>query len=185
LNNNTLYRYPRFIDIEASSLGKNSYPIEVAWSDVCGNIESHLINVYAVESWTDWDFYAQNEIHGISRKMCREEGVNPNWLCNRLSELMAPLEVIYSDGGNFDEFWIDELYGAGSQLGFAQFKIVHSDYAMLEVLNKSAYSDRKNTILGQLKKQARETVSERHRATPDVQYLIELYKLCVNISQEI
>lgn len=177
--------YPRFIDVEASSLGSNSYPIEIAWSDEFGEIESHLINVYAVDSWTDWDFYAQQKIHGISRKMCREEGVNPEWLCNRLSESIAPLEIIYSDGGNFDEFWIDELYGAGSELGFAQFKIVHSDYAMFSLLEKSAYSDRKNTMLGQLKIEARKIVSERHRAAVDVQYLIELYKLCQSVSHDI
>jgi len=65
---------PRFLDIEASSLNDASYPIEIAWSDEKGNIESHLINPYAIEEWTDWDFYAEHKIHGLSRFMCRELG---------------------------------------------------------------------------------------------------------------
>jgi len=40
---------PRFLDIEASSLSNISYPIEIAWSDEKGNIESHLINLFLLE----------------------------------------------------------------------------------------------------------------------------------------
>ena len=41
---------PRFLDIEASSLSNTSYPIEIAWSDGQGNIESYLINPYPIRS---------------------------------------------------------------------------------------------------------------------------------------
>jgi len=83
---------PRFLDIEASSLSMDSYPIEVAWSDNYGTIESHLINPYSVEYWTDWDYNAQ-QIHGISRKQCREEGISPEKLCHRMKNSIARGEV--------------------------------------------------------------------------------------------
>jgi len=124
--------YPRFLDVEASSLSRNSYPIEIAWSDRFGNIESHLINVHAVDSWLDWS-YESYEIHGISREMCKKDGVEPNWLCNRLDESISSDEIIYCDGGELDEFWVDELFGAGSKRGYADFKIRHSDILMLEM----------------------------------------------------
>jgi hypothetical protein len=46
-----------FLDFEASSLGKKSYPIEVAWVFEDGTSESHLIK--PAPEWTDWDPAAQ------------------------------------------------------------------------------------------------------------------------------
>ena len=170
--------YPRFLDVEASSLETNSYPIEVAWSDHIGNIESHLINPYTVDSWTDWDYEAQ-QVHGISRKMCREEGVNPRWLCGKMNHFIAPNESIYADGGSFDEHWIDQLYGAGSDRGFPKFKIVNSDNVMIQELRKTEKNVIKRLdLFEELKLEARKIVDGRHRARIDVQYLIELFKLC-------
>jgi hypothetical protein len=54
-----------FLDFEASSLGKQGYPIEVAWVFANGEEESHLIR--PAEAWTDWDVKA-GRIHGISRE---------------------------------------------------------------------------------------------------------------------
>jgi len=173
---------PRFLDVEASSLSMDSYPIEVAWSDNFGIIESHLINPYAIEHWTDWDFNAQ-QIHGISRKLCREEGVHPRFLCNRMSKSIKPGETIYADGGPIDEGWIDVLYGEGSDLGYAQFKIIHSDAVMLPLLQKIESDEKKVwQLYEQLKIEARKMVDGRHRATVDVQYLIELYRLCISVT---
>ncbi len=179
-----ILRMPRFLDIEASSLGVNSFPIEVAWSDHLGNIESHLINPYAIEEWTDWDYHAQ-QLHGISRKMCREGGMHPDRVCNKMSESIKPGEIIYADGLPFDDFWIDTLYGAGSMLGYAQFRIMHSDLVMLSLLRKVELDDRKLLQLYErLKMQARKMVGARHRAEPDVLYLIELWKLCLIMNRE-
>jgi len=158
----------------------DSYPIEIAWSDNYGKIESHIINPYEIEYWTDWDYNAQ-QIHGISRKQCREEGVHPMFLCERMSESINPSEVIYADGGSIDEGWIDVLFGEGSDIGYAQFKIIHSDAVMLPLLQKIETDEKKCwQLYEQLKLEARRMVKGRHRATVDVQYLIELYKLCVS-----
>ena len=53
-----------FLDFEASSLGKDSYPIEVAWVFEDGRSETHLIR--PAPAWTDWDERAA-AIHGILR----------------------------------------------------------------------------------------------------------------------
>jgi len=178
-----MMQLPRFLDIEASSLGMDSYPIEIAWSDHQGNIESYLINPYLVDEWIDWDYNAQ-QIHGITRKQCREEGISPNWLCNRMSQSIKPGEIIYADGGVFDENWVDVLYGAGSLLGYAQFRITHSDSVMLPLLMNIEYDEKKRwTLYEHLKLAARKQIGSRHRAKPDVQYLIELWKLCLNMSK--
>jgi hypothetical protein len=174
---------PCFLDVEASSLDMDSYPIEIAWSDPSGAIESHLINPYAVEDWTDWDYNAQ-QIHGISRKQCREEGVHPRWLCSRMDQVIQPGEILYADGVPFDSNWIEVLYSEGSALGYAQFKIIHSDVVMLPLLMAIEHDDKKRwQKYEMLKLEARKTVKGRHRAGIDVQYLIELWKLCLKCNE--
>lgn len=173
----------RFIDIEASSLNADGYPIEVAWSDLSGNIESHLINPYSVKEWTDWDYAAQN-IHGISRKQCRDEGVHPGWLCERLSQSIKPGDIIYADGLPFDEWWTDALYAAGSTLGFAQFRILPTDSILLPLLAETEPEIKKrHSLYESLKQEVRQKIGKRHRAALDVQYLIELYRVCAKFKR--
>jgi hypothetical protein len=172
---------PRFIDVEASSLDNSSYPIEIAWSNSAGHIESYLINPYAVDSWNDWDYCAQ-QLHGISRKQCGEEGVHPRWLCERLSQSIAPGQVIFADGLPLDEWWIDTLFEAGSDLGYAQFRILSSDSIMLPLLEQIEPDTRqRQQLFEQLKTKARQTIGGRHRAALDVHYLIQLYKICLEL----
>lgn len=173
---------PRFLDVEASSLSMDSYPIEIAWSDPSGGIESHLINPYVVEDWTDWDYNAQ-QIHGFSRKQCREEGISPEQLCKLMDQSIKPGEILYADGGAFDENWVEVLYGEGSALGYARFRVVHSDAVMLPLLMALERDDKKRwQLYERLKLKARKIAGGRHRATVDVQYLIELWKLCISTS---
>jgi len=175
---------PRFLDIEASSLSDSSYPIEIAWSDEKGDIESHLINPYAIEEWTDWDFYAEHKIHGLSRFMCRELGIHPEKMCDLMSQSIKAREPIYADGGEFDANWIDVLYGAGSTLGYAQFIVIHSDTVMLPLLMQvEPDEDKRLKLYERLKMKARKIVKAQHRAKVDVQYLIELWKLCFYLSR--
>lgn len=177
-NQNYQRKLPRFLDIEASSLSMDSYPIEIAWSDQAGKIESYLINPVTVNEWTDWDYNAQ-QMHGISRKRCQEEGVHPEFLCQRMNQSFRSGEVIYADGIPYDEWWIENLYAVGSVDGFAEFTIVHSDTLMLPLLMPAEIDQYKRwQIFEQLKMVARKKVGGRHRAMMDVQYLIELFQLC-------
>jgi len=173
---------PRFLDIEASSLSMESYPIEIAWSDPEGNIEGHLIDPCAIEEWTDWDYNAQ-QIHGLSREQCRDEGVPPEWLCQRMSESIPAGEIVYADGGGFDESWIDVLFSVSPVFDRAPFRVAHSDTLMLTLLQKVEPDARKCwDLFDTLRVKARESVEGRHRAGVDVQYLIELWRLCIDQS---
>ncbi len=61
-----------FLDFEASGLGPDSYPIEVAWGFF--GIEttfSYLIR--PAEHWTDWDPVAE-DLHELSRATLFEAG---------------------------------------------------------------------------------------------------------------
>jgi hypothetical protein len=60
-----------FLDFEASSLAKRSYPIEVAWVFADGRSEAHLIR--PAPSWTDWDEQSE-AIHHILRSTLLSAG---------------------------------------------------------------------------------------------------------------
>lgn len=167
---------PCFMDIEASSLDADSYPIEIGWSTQQGDIESHLINPYAITTWTDWDSCAQ-AVHGISRKLCRENGKHPAWVCQRLNRIFPPGSVVYADGGQFDQFWLDQLFAACTPLGYAQITVKHTDVIMLPLLDHIEAKQRQQ-FFEKLKQMARTEVGASHRAGVDVQYLITLHQLC-------
>lgn len=99
---------PYFIDVEASSLESESYPTEIAWSDSNGKITSYLINPYYFDDWNDWDYHAQ-QITGISRKLCREEGFMPPLVCEKMNEALEG-QTLYTDGYESDSFWINKLF---------------------------------------------------------------------------
>jgi hypothetical protein len=101
-----------------------------------------------------------------------------------MSQSIKPGEIVYADGGGFDENWVDVLYGAGSVRGYAQFRIVHSDTLLLPLLATiEADAKKRWQLCEKLKLQARRLVGRAHRAEPDVHYLIELWKLCLSMSK--
>ena len=103
-----------------------------------------------------------------------------------MSQSIRPGEIIYADGAGFDVNWVDTLYGAGSLAGYAQFKIVHTDVVMLPLLQKIEFDDKKHWQLYEnLKSEARRMIDGRHRTVVDVQYLIELWELCMCMSRSI
>lgn len=174
---------PHFIDIEASGLDFSSYPIEIAWSDSSGHIESYLINPYAIDTWNGWDYHAQ-QLHGISRTLCREQGVHPAYVCNRLNLSLHPGTIIYADGLPHDEWWLDALYQEASPLGYFQFRVLSSDSLLLPLLadvEPDIHARMKQ--FEHLKNEARHKIGHRHRAHADVRYLIELYQACIHYNK--
>lgn len=167
---------PIFMDIEASSLSLHSYPIEIAWSNSEGLIETHLVDISSIPEWTDWDDYAERDIHGISRQQCIMGGKHPDWLCERLSKQIGR-HTVYASGGDYDQNWIDRLFEVGSMSRIAPFYIKSSDELMLSCLSHLG-REKASERLAELKESARSKVPDRHRAEPDVRYLLELYDMC-------
>ena len=106
------------IDLEASGLAVESYPIEVAWACTdSGRSDSFLINPASVSDWTYWDEYAE-ELHGIEPELLQREGISAAQACERLNRALEGQQVI-SDAFEYDSFWLNRLYqAAGVQPGF-------------------------------------------------------------------
>ncbi len=99
------------IDLEASGLARESYPIEIAWKCAeTGESDSFLINPVSVPEWQYWDEFAE-ELHGIEPERLRQEGISADVACLRLNRALKGREVI-SDAFEYDGFWLRRLFEA-------------------------------------------------------------------------
>ena len=94
-----------FLDFEASSLSKHSYPIEVAWVFQDGRSESHLIA--PAPGWDDWSEAAE-AIHGISRDLLRKEGEPHDAVANRMVEALGGHDL-FASAPSWDGKWLSYL----------------------------------------------------------------------------
>ncbi len=100
-----------FLDFEASSLNKQSYPIEVGWVFEDGTGESHLIRPAA--GWTDWDDEAE-AMHGISLAQLASEGKPVGAVCERVVGLFEGNTVLAS-APSWDGHWLSMLLRAAGK----------------------------------------------------------------------
>jgi hypothetical protein len=94
-----------FLDFEASSLSKDSYPIEVGWAGEDGSTEAHLIR--PAPGWTDWDPAAE-AIHHIGRQILLDEGEPHDRVAHRMLEALGPHDV-YVTAPSWDGMWLSKL----------------------------------------------------------------------------
>lgn len=97
------------LDIEASGLGPESYPIEIAAYNGVDLSYSVLLNPDTAEGWDHWDPIAEEEIHGISRDYLMDHGEDVFLTVIRMNKVLEG-QVVYSDAVSSDSFWIRRLY---------------------------------------------------------------------------
>lgn len=97
-----------FVDFEASSLGKRSYPIEVGWVFEDGRAEAHLIHPAA--DWTDWDPEAES-IHRIGRSHLLAEGLPHQFVAERMVAELSGHDLLAS-APSWDGKWLSALLRA-------------------------------------------------------------------------
>ncbi len=97
-----------FLDFEASSLSKQSYPVEVGWVGENGSGEAHLIR--PAPGWTEWDDRAA-AVHGISREQLEREGEPHEAVCARLLTVFEGNDVLAS-APSWDGHWLSMLLRA-------------------------------------------------------------------------
>ena len=87
-----------FVDPEASSLARRSFPVEVAWVDQDGHGESYLIRpadtlLSPEHGPLEWS-PASERIHGISLATLLDEGTNHERVAHRAAQVMAQPQVV-------------------------------------------------------------------------------------------
>ena len=150
------------IDIEASGLSCNSYPIEIGI--VLPSGDSYCSLIKPARYWTDWCRDAEN-VHGISREELVCHGKEPRVVAEQLNALLA-ISTVYCDCWTLDYPWLIKLYQqAGIEKTFTLRDIIYT-------LNEELYQqlpDTKGQIFASLQ-------IKRHRATNDARVLQLAYQ---------
>ncbi len=155
---------PNFIDIEASGLHFDAWPIEIAAS--CGpDIRSWLIR--PEPNWLHWSASAE-QLHGISRVMLTQQGVPAKEVARQLGDFLADSDgLIYSDAVAWDEDWVNTLFHASGEI--RQFHLLPLEDLFDEVEFALFHANRQAL---------RESGKYRvHRATQDVMLLCDAYRM--------
>lgn len=97
-----------FLDFEASSLEKESYPIEIAWVGESGFEESYLIKPAA--EWTDWSDEAE-AIHGIQRARLTADGAPHDEVAKRMVDALGD-HALFASAPSWDGQWLSKLLRA-------------------------------------------------------------------------
>lgn len=169
-----------FLDFEASSLEKRSYPIEVAWVRLSGHGESHLIK--PAPEWTDWSDAAE-AIHGIRRAQLFTEGTPHDELARHMVDLLSECEL-YASAPSWDGQWLSKLLRAAG-LPRHSLRLRDTEMAQREAADailKAAQisSDVRARIIERVIAEAK-MGSDRlgppaHRALADAQRELEIWK---------
>jgi hypothetical protein len=160
-----------FLDFEASSLAKASYPIEIAWVFEAGQSETHLIA--PVPAWTDWDEGAA-KIHGIARGDLIAHGMPVEQLAERMLEILGPHDL-FASAPSWDGKWLSALLRAAGKPRHA-LRLRDTEEARAEMaravlgdrLVGSALEDALADLLAETKTYS-ETLHVTHRALGDAQ----------------
>lgn len=148
------------IDIEASGLHFDSYPIEVAIliNDKC---KSWLIKPES--NWTYWCKTAES-LHGITRQEIEVNGLPVIEVAQQINDFLNESDtVLYSDANRWDDDWISTLYFAA--------KIERNFYvdSIYDLIDKERWFefDSQKTLLAESGR------FRHHRAAEDVRMIKE------------
>ena len=160
-----------FLDFEASSLARHSYPIEVAWVFEDGAAEAHLIR--PAPGWDDWDAAAE-AIHRIRRATLLAEGVAHDVVARRMVEQLTGHDLTAS-APSWDGKWLSTLLRAAG-LPRHSLRLRDSDEAQREaaraILRDCVPADRLEAEAEGIRIQAiatRSGANPAHRALADAQ----------------
>lgn len=145
------------MDFEASSLSRQSFPIEIAWIDTqSGQRDSFLIDPRSASHWHDLQW--AGHIHGISLEMLHQQGIGVLQAAQRLNQALQGRQV-FSDASDWDGHWLHRLYDA---------TLLHPSFELKDLYSHLAqYRD--YDLIEQLQRQSRP-----HRALDDVAMMAEL-----------
>lgn len=96
---------PVVVDVEASGLGRGSYPIEVGFA--LQDESTHCKLIRPSRDWKHWDDSAE-ALHGISRTLLKQRGEDARKVVQFLNHYLAG-QTVYSDAWGNDSSWLHRL----------------------------------------------------------------------------
>jgi len=152
---------PCVIDLEASGLGRGSYPIEVGFVTPTQALGCCLIK--PIVQWTHWNDEAEN-LHGINRSLLDEKGKEIVWVAQWLNENLRGTTV-YSDAWANDMSWLGKLF---DEAEIPQSFQIESILSLLNEEEKEQWTPLYHQVIS-------ETCTKRHRASTDAMNIQQTY----------
>lgn len=123
------------LDIEASGLDPESYPIEIAWQHRSNSklFDSFLIK--PLETWSHWDFYAEAHFHRLSRSDLEVNGISVTEATQRLNQSLSG-QTVYTDAPDYDRKWIGKLFRS---VGIEKAFMIKSLYTLIPPSRECVY----------------------------------------------
>ena len=97
------------IDLESSGISKNAFPIEVGWYG--SGLEGSIL-IKPTKDWLSngfWCEFAEKNLHGISKVLLNQKGLEVKLAALKLNETLKD-KVVVSDIVEFDGIWLTQLY---------------------------------------------------------------------------
>ena len=157
---------PSIIDVEASGLGPDSYPIEIGVILTSGKRYCSLI--IPASEWTHWDVQAA-KVHGITREDLKRFGRPVTEVAMALNGLLAG-KTVYTDAWAVDLRWITRLFYTA---GIYQLFRVSALENILSEAQMNIWHDTKTQVLAGVN-------CQRHRASSDAFIIQETYARTFN-----
>ena len=148
---------PTVLDIEASGLGRSSYPIEVGY--VLPDGHAYCTLVQPEDDWTHWDESAA-ALHRITRDLLQARGLPVRQVAEHLNRQLGG-QTVYTDGWANDYTWLSALFEAAEMT--PRFKLEN-----LRSLLTEAEAAQWHQVKAQI---ASERGTQRHRASADARLL--------------
>ena len=154
-----------FIDFEASSLSRHSWPIELGWAVVeSGRVviaNSRLIKPAPTWDVADWSPVSE-DLHGITLAVLERDGQCAHAVWQEFQRDLTGVDALFCDAPAYDGFWCRRLGGAAGTpdqgLYIRHFANLFSD--MNRALTEWARAKRQHTA---------------HRAGPDALQLARFW----------
>ena len=153
---------PCVIDVEASGLGRGSYPIEIGFVLATG--KAHCTLVKPVLGWDFWCPDAER-LHGISRLLLDTKGQEIVWVANWLNKYLQGLTV-YSDAWVNDMCWLGKLF---EEVNLCQLFRVESILTLLAEDEKERWNSARLEVISASR-------MKRHRASADAKIIQQTYQ---------
>lgn len=159
---------PSVIDLEASGLGRGSYPIEVGF--VLSDGSSYCTLIKPLPEWQHWDRQAQN-LHGISRELLEKKGKHPREVALYLNQQLEG-QTLYSDAWGNDNSWLGLLFDSVGM--WPNFKL-ETIRRLLSEAQVEYWQQAKAQVIKELQLQ-------RHRASSDALIIQRSFQLSLQLS---
>ena len=169
-----------FLDVEASSLEDNSYPVEVGVSDDALRTKGWLVRPVAGWGSSGWSDSSET-VHGIAREDLDLHGMPPADVAEALNRELSG-RMVFSDAPDFDSFWLDRLFEAAGVP--RRFQVLPEADALATYLRKEPGFDPNKLArrLGSAMETAATLFPHVHHAEHDARHMAAQFRMTVDLA---